>query len=69
MRIGTSTITSQAPWKKLLRPTTTATTTAVVAVPRPLIARPARQPSSRRVHQRTSIPPCDSVKAMNTPSV
>ena len=68
IRSGTSTITSHEPWKKLLLPTTSATT-AVVSAPSPLIARPARQPGSRRRHQRTSMPACDRVKAMNTPSV
>ena len=45
MRRGTSTITSHEPWKKLLLPTTSATT-AVVSAPSPLIARPRRQPGS-----------------------
>ena len=68
MRIGTRTITSHEPWRKLLVPTTSATT-AVMSAPSPLIARPRRQPGSRRRHQRTSMPAWERVKAMNTPSV
>ena len=33
------------------------------------MARPRTQPSSRRWYQRTNMPDCDRVKAMNTPSV
>ncbi len=68
MSSGTRTITSQEPWKKLLDPTTRATT-AVVAAPAPLTTSPKCQPSSRRCHQRTSIPAWDSVKARKTPRV
>ena len=69
MSSGTRTITSHDPWKKLLVPTTTATT-AVVIAPRPLIEQArAASPASRRRHQRTSMPVWESVKAMNTPSV
>ena len=68
IRIGASTITSQAPERNFVLATMT-TITAVVAAPSPLISRPACQPFSRRLHQRTTIPDWDSVKATKTPSV
>ena len=53
--MGASTITSHAPERNLVLATIT-TITAVVPAPSPLISRPARQPFSRRFHQRTTIP-------------
>ena len=67
IRIGIKTITIQAPRVKLLIPKTVATTPVAIA-PARLIARPGRQPGSRRRHQRTTMPACERVKAANTPN-
>ncbi len=43
-------------------------TSAVMTVPVALMARPSRQPFSRRRNQRDTIPACDMVNAVKTPT-
>ena len=63
---GTNTITAHAPCANFVTAITTVTT-AVVTAPSPLIARPWRQPGSRRRRWRLAMPACDSVNDVNTP--
>ena len=60
--------TIHAPSSNLPMPTTIATT-PVAKAPSALIAALTSQPRDRRRSQRRTMPVCDSVKAMNTPTV
>ena len=64
--MGTSTITTHAPWVNFVIPMTTSTMPVAIA-PRPLISRPSRQCGSLIRRCRLAMPACDSVNEVKTP--
>ncbi len=59
--------TIQAPWVNLVTAMTTATT-PVATAPTPLMTSRRRQPARARVHQCRTMPACDRVNEMKTPT-
>ena len=64
---GTSTITSQAPWVNLVTPMISVTM-PVITAPTPLMTAERRHPRSRSRRQCTTMPACERVKLVNTPT-
>jgi len=65
--VGTTITTIHAPWVNFVA-AMTSVTMPVVTAPTPLMTSRWRQPGSRRYHHRRTIPDCDSVKEMKTPT-
>ena len=60
-------ITIHAPWVNLVMATITSTT-PVTTAPTPLMTMLRRHPWPRSLRHRRTIPACDSVNAVNTPT-
>ena len=67
IRIGISRTTSQAPSTNLVM-AITIVTMPVATAPRPLMTAERCQPASRSLRQWRTMPACDSVKLVNTPT-
>ncbi|GIU98970.1 MAG: hypothetical protein KatS3mg014_0586 [Actinomycetota bacterium] len=65
--IGTKSSTAHAPWVNFVTAMTSATT-AVVAAPTALMARPCRHPGSRSTRWCLAIPAWESVNEVKTPT-